>query len=62
MNSLTTAQFWKLYNVLSARVKRRADKAYELWQINRKPQDFISSVLANACQFTLFELTEDIAH
>ncbi len=34
MKSLTTAQFWKLYDALSESVQRRADKAYELWQIN----------------------------
>ena len=34
MKSLTTTQFWKLYDALSTRVQRRADKAYELWKIN----------------------------
>lgn len=34
MRSLTTAQFWKLYNALPKEVQQRADSAYALWQIN----------------------------
>lgn len=34
MKSITTSQFWKLYDQLPEDVKRRADGAYELWQIN----------------------------
>ena len=34
MKSLTTAQFWNLYDALPEDVQHRADKAYELWQIN----------------------------
>lgn len=34
MKSVTTAQFWKLYNALPEEAQRRADRAYELWQIN----------------------------
>lgn len=34
MKSITTLQFWKLYNELPEDVKIRADSAYELWQIN----------------------------
>lgn len=34
MKSITTLQFWKLYNELPEDVKSRADSAYELWQIN----------------------------
>lgn len=34
MKSITTSQFWKLYNELPEDVKSRADSAYELWQIN----------------------------
>jgi len=34
MKSITTSQFWKLYDTLPAEVQRRADNAYELWQIN----------------------------
>lgn len=34
MKSITTLQFWKLYNELAEDVKSRADSAYELWQIN----------------------------
>lgn len=33
MKSMTTAQFWRLYNALPDDVQRRADSAYELWQI-----------------------------
>ena len=34
MKSITTLQFWMLYNELPEDVKIRADSAYELWQIN----------------------------
>ena len=34
MRSVTSSQFWKLYQALPEEVQRRADKAYELWQIN----------------------------
>lgn len=34
MKSLTTSQFWKLYDSLPEQVQRRADRAYQLWQIN----------------------------
>lgn len=34
MKSITTSQFWKLYDALPEEVQRRADRAYELWQIN----------------------------
>lgn len=34
MNSFTTARFWKLYAALPEDAQRRADRAYELWQIN----------------------------
>ena len=34
MNSFTTARFWKLYAGLPEDVQRRADRAYELWQVN----------------------------
>ena len=34
MKSLTTAQFWNLYDALPEDVQHRADKAYELCQIN----------------------------
>ena len=34
MKSITTSQFWKLYEELPEDVKSRADSAYELWQIN----------------------------
>lgn len=34
MRSLTTPQFWKLYNALPEEIRRRADRAYKLWQIN----------------------------
>jgi len=34
MKSLTTLQFWKLYDALPEEVQYRADRAYELWQIN----------------------------
>ena len=34
MKSVTTSKFWKLYDMLPENVQRRADKAYELWQIN----------------------------
>jgi hypothetical protein len=34
MKSLTTVQFWNLYDALPEEVQHRADKAYELWQIN----------------------------
>lgn len=34
MKSITTSQFWKLYDALPKDVKNRADSAYELWQIN----------------------------
>ena len=34
MRSITTPQFWKLYDSLSEDLQRRADSAYELWQIN----------------------------
>ena len=36
MKSITTSQFWKLYDSLPEEVRRRADRAYELWQINPK--------------------------
>lgn len=34
MRSFTTAQFWKLYAALPEDAQRRADRTYELWQIN----------------------------
>ncbi len=34
MKSITTSQFWKGYEALPIELQRRADKAYELWQIN----------------------------
>lgn len=34
MKSVTTSQFWKCYHALPENVQRRADSAYELWQIN----------------------------
>lgn len=34
MKSTTTSQFWKLYNGLPENVQHRADRTYELWQIN----------------------------
>ncbi len=34
MKSIITSQFWKLYDKLPEEVQRRADRAYELWQIN----------------------------
>jgi hypothetical protein len=34
MKSVTTSQFWKLYEGLPEDVKNRADGTYELWQIN----------------------------
>lgn len=34
MRSITTAQFWKLYDALPDDVQYRADAAYALWQIN----------------------------
>ncbi len=34
MKSVTTSQFWKLYDSLPEEVQRQADKAYELWQLN----------------------------
>jgi hypothetical protein len=38
MNSITTSQFWKLYDGLPEDVKSRADSTYELWQINPHAQ------------------------
>lgn len=34
MNSVASARFWKLYEALPEEIRRRADRAYELWQIN----------------------------
>lgn len=34
MKSVTTAAFWKRYHALPEDVQQRADRAYELWQIN----------------------------
>ena len=34
MRSITTAQFWKLYDALPANVQQRADDAYALWRLN----------------------------
>ena len=34
MKSVTTSQFWKLYDALPEEVQRQADKAYALWQLN----------------------------
>lgn len=34
MKSVTTSQFWKLYDALPKEVQHRADTAYELWQID----------------------------
>ena len=34
MKSVTTSQFWKLYDSLPEDVQHQADRAYELWQIN----------------------------
>lgn len=36
MKSITTSQFWMLYNALPEEVQHHADDAYELWQ--RDPQ------------------------
>lgn len=38
MRSLTTAQFWKLYDALPEDVQHRADSAYMLWQTNPQAQ------------------------
>jgi hypothetical protein len=34
MKSLTTPQFWKLYRDLPVEVQLRANRAYQLWQLN----------------------------
>jgi len=34
MRSFATTQFWKLYEELPEEIQRRADTAYELWQMN----------------------------
>ncbi|NUQ36267.1 MAG: hypothetical protein HUU23_00410 [Caldilineales bacterium] len=34
MKSVTTSAFWKRYHALPEDVQQRADRAYELWQIN----------------------------
>ncbi len=34
MKSITTSKFWKLYDTLPQEIQRRADRAYEIWQIN----------------------------
>ncbi len=34
MKSFTSSHFWKLYDSLPKSVQYRADRAYELWQIN----------------------------
>lgn len=34
MRSLTTTQFWKLYEALPEEIQRRTDEAYALWQLN----------------------------
>jgi hypothetical protein len=34
MKSITTSQFWKLYDALPEDAQRQADRAYQLWQIN----------------------------
>ncbi len=34
MKSVTTSQFWKLYEALPEEVQHCADRAYGLWQIN----------------------------
>jgi hypothetical protein len=38
MRSITTPQFWKCYDSLPKDVQRRADRAYELWQIDPQAQ------------------------
>lgn len=38
MKSVTTSQFWKLYDALPEEVQHRADRAYELWQSNPQAQ------------------------
>ena len=38
MKSLTTAQFWKLYNDLPEVIKKRADRSYQLWQLDASAQ------------------------
>lgn len=34
MKSVTTTGFWKCYDTLPEDVQHRADRVYELWQIN----------------------------
>lgn len=34
MKSITTSEFWKLYDALPDEVQRRADRAYKLWELN----------------------------
>lgn len=34
MKSIVSPQFWKCYGILPEDIRRRADKAYELWDIN----------------------------
>jgi hypothetical protein len=34
MKSTTTSQFWELYGALPEAVRRRADRAFALWQLN----------------------------
>ena len=43
MKSVTTSQFWKLYDALPEEVQHRADRAYELWQSNPQAQGLFSS-------------------
>lgn len=38
MKSVTTSQFWKLYDSLPEGVQRQADRAYELWRVNPQAQ------------------------
>jgi hypothetical protein len=34
MKSSTTSKFWKLYKALPPEIQKRADRAYQLWQLN----------------------------
>ena len=34
MKSVTTSNFWKLYDALPKEMQQRADRAYKLWQLN----------------------------
>lgn len=47
MKSVTTAQFWKLYDALPEEVQCRADRAYEQWQVNPQAHDLHDRLLRN---------------